>query len=118
MDRERYRFPWRKAAWVLAALLGAVVSGMMGYYSLVVTDGSRSVLDAFLHSSLTLAGLGTPQPENGAGKVFVALFALFGSIFFVAVLGVFIDDLVRQRLGGLRTPGGLGKGGECACLHE
>lgn len=92
------RFLWRLTKHVLCVLgllALSVLAGALGFMSL---EG-YGIEDAILHSAHILAGLGLIQlPGSYAGRLFVALFGLYASLFFLAAFSIIFAPVVHRIL--------------------
>lgn len=80
---------------VLGLLLASVSVGAFGF---VCIEG-HSLKDAILHATHILAGLGLIElPESYAGRIFVALYGLYASLFFLAAFSVIFAPVVHRIL--------------------
>lgn len=80
---------------VLGLLIVSVLVGTLGFVSI---EG-HSLKDAILHSTHILAGLGLIElPESYAGRIFVALYGLYASLFFLAAFSVIFAPVVHRIL--------------------
>lgn len=90
------RFIWRlckHALYVVILLATSVIVGALGFLAFE----NYTLEDAMLHSAHILAGLGLIQlPETYAGRVFVALFGLYASLFFLAAFSVIFAPVVHR----------------------
>lgn len=92
------RFLWRLAKHVLCVLGLLALSVLAGALGFTVLEG-YGIEDAILHSAHILAGLGLIQlPDSYAGRLFVALFGLYASLFFLAAFSVIFAPVVHRIL--------------------
>mgnify|MGYP003774764747 CR=1 FL=1 len=83
----------KHSLYVVGLLAISVLAGALGFLAL---EG-YTFEDAMLHSAHILAGLGLIQlPETYAGRVFVALFGLYASLFFLAAFSVIFAPVVHR----------------------
>ena len=89
-------FIWRvfkHALYVVGFLVLSVLLGALGF---MLIEG-LPFKDASLVAAHILAGLGLIQlPETYAGRVFVALFGLYASLFFLAAFSVIFAPVVHR----------------------
>lgn len=85
----------KHAFYVLGILALSVLAGALGFVSI---EG-YSLKEAILHSTHILAGLGLIElPESYAGRLFVALYGLYASLFFLAAFSVIFAPIVHRIL--------------------
>lgn len=83
------------AAFVLALMAVSILAGVVG---LVLLEG-KGFEDALLHSAYMLSGLGLLEvPNSFAGKLFVGLYGLYASLFFLAAFGIIFAPIVHRIL--------------------
>jgi hypothetical protein len=76
-------------------LLVSLALGTAGFHWLAL----QSWLDAFLNSSMLLAGMGPVGDfESSVGKLFAAFFALYAGIVFLGASAVFLAPVVHRVL--------------------
>jgi hypothetical protein len=79
----------------LAAILGALALGMIGYR---LTEG-MSWLDAYLNAAMILGGMGPVAAlRTAAGKAFAATYALFSGVVFLVTAGVMFAPLAHRLM--------------------
>lgn len=94
ISTERFILRMCKHAFYVVALL--TLSVLAGALGLLALEG-HTLEDAVLHSAHILAGLGLIQlPETYSGRVFVALFGLYASLFFLAAFSVIFAPVVHR----------------------
>ena len=82
-------------AFALLILLSSLGVGTVGYHVL----GNIPLLDAFLHASMILTGMGpVDKMETAGGKLFSALNAIFSGVAFLTFVGVLFAPVYHRFL--------------------
>ncbi|MGU3401356.1 hypothetical protein ACLBWS_16710 [Brucellaceae bacterium D45D] len=85
----------KHALYILLFLFLSVMVGAIGFILIEEHD----IKDAVLHSTHILSGLGLVQmPESYVGRIFVAIFGLYSSLFFLAAFSVIAAPIVHRIL--------------------
>lgn len=92
------RFVWRlvrHGLYIIGILTLSALVGAAGFMLLV----GYGFQDALLHATHILAGLGIIQlPESYAGRLFVVLFGLYASLFFIAAFSIISAPVIHRVL--------------------
>lgn len=92
------RFVWRlvrHGLYIISILTLSALVGAAGFMLLV----GYGFQDALLHATHILAGLGIIQlPESYAGRLFVVLFGLYASLFFIAAFSIISAPVIHRVL--------------------
>lgn len=92
------RFVWRlvrHGLYIIGILTLSALVGAAGFMLLV----GYGFQDALLHAAHILAGLGIIQlPESYAGRLFVVLFGLYASLFFIAAFSIISAPVIHRVL--------------------
>ena len=92
------RFAWRLVRHALYVTGILTLSALVGAAGFMVLEG-YGFEDAILHATHILAGLGIIQlPESYVGRLFVVLFGLYASLFFIAAFSVISAPVIHRIL--------------------
>lgn len=92
------RFMWRLVRHGLYVIGILTLSALVGVAGFMVIEG-YDFEDALLHATHILAGLGIIElPKSYAGRLFVVLFGLYASLFFIAAFSIISAPVIHRLL--------------------
>jgi hypothetical protein len=79
----------------IGLIVGSLVVGMVGFYSL---EG-LTWLDAYLNAAMLLSGMGPlAQPQSNGGKIFAGLYALYSGFAVLVITGIAFSPVIHRLL--------------------